>query len=262
MDDAEFLADITERLAGLPGVVAVSLGGSRATGAAGPDSDWDLAIYYRDQLDPADLRAIGWEGQVFEVGSWGGGVFNGGAWLHIDGRKVDVHYRDLTVVQREIDESAAGRFRVEPLLFHLAGIPSYIVVAELALGRVLHGSLPSPRYPAALRERAPEVWWASADLLMDYAASSPALRSAITQCAGLLAQAAMQTGHAVLAARGEWVTNERRLLRRAGLGEVDAILAGIGQTPEALACAVRAVREVGSRALFDATQGRLPGTAG
>ena len=37
-----FLASITDRLAALPGVEAVTLGGSRAQGTARPDSDWDL----------------------------------------------------------------------------------------------------------------------------------------------------------------------------------------------------------------------------
>jgi hypothetical protein len=40
-------------------------------------------------------------------------------------------------------------------MFHLAGIPSYLVLAELAMSHVLRGKLPTPDYPAALRERAP-----------------------------------------------------------------------------------------------------------
>jgi len=150
-------------------VEAVTLGGSRAEGTQRPDSDWDFSIYYRGRFDPQALRDIGWPGEVFEVGGWSPGVFNGGAWLEIDGRRSDVHYRDLNVVDREIDESRAGRFRIEPLAFHLAGIPSYLVVAELAVKRVLRGELPTPGYPAALRERAPVEWWRRADLAFGYA---------------------------------------------------------------------------------------------
>lgn len=47
-------------------------------------------------------------------------MFNGGAWLQIEGRWVDVHYRDLDTVEHELAEAQAGRFRIEPLLFHLA----------------------------------------------------------------------------------------------------------------------------------------------
>lgn len=37
-------------------------GGSRATGRARPQSDWDFGLYYRDTIDPADVRALGFEG--------------------------------------------------------------------------------------------------------------------------------------------------------------------------------------------------------
>lgn len=62
-DDEKFLADVADRLAALPAVRAVALGGSRAEGTHGPDSDWDLAVYYRGGFDPDDLRAVGWPGR-------------------------------------------------------------------------------------------------------------------------------------------------------------------------------------------------------
>jgi predicted nucleotidyltransferase len=237
LTDADFLASTADRLAALPGVRAVALGGSRAQGTDRPGSDWDLAVYYQGAFDPADLRALGWEGEVSEVGGWGGGVFNGGAWLTIDGRRVDVHYRDLDVVEHEWAEAREGRFRVEPLMFHLAGIPSYLVVAELAVNRVLRGELPRPAaYPGKLRRTACERWYGTARATLGYAAAHHAPHDRRTEAAGALAVAAAQTGHAVLAARGEWVTNEKRLLERAGLRDVDGIVAevGRGSVPEAL----------------------------
>jgi len=66
-------------------------------------------------------------------------VFNGGAWLEIDGRRADVHYRDLDAVDREIVAAGEGRFSIEPLMLHLAGIPTYLIVAELAVKQVLRG---------------------------------------------------------------------------------------------------------------------------
>jgi hypothetical protein len=50
------------------------------------------SVYYRARFDPQTLRDVGWPGEVTEIGGWGG-VFNGGAWLDIDGRRTDVHYR-------------------------------------------------------------------------------------------------------------------------------------------------------------------------
>jgi hypothetical protein len=104
--------------------------------------------------------------------------------LQIDGRPVDVHYRDLDVVEHELTEAQHGRFRVEPLLFHLAGIPSYLVVGELALNTVLRGDLPAPDYPAALREKAPRAWWAKAQHTFTYAATAHAPYGRVAQCAG------------------------------------------------------------------------------
>src|SRR5205807_8184463 len=129
-----------------PGVLAVTLGGSRALGEHGPDSDWDLGLYYRGHLDVDGVRALGWPGRVFPLGGWGGGVMNGGAWLTVDGRRVDLHYRDLDSVERRIAESAEGRFQIERLLFWVAGVPTYLLLAELALSRVLVGQLPRPAF--------------------------------------------------------------------------------------------------------------------
>ncbi|MDA3649367.1 nucleotidyltransferase domain-containing protein [Saccharopolyspora indica] len=236
MAEAEFETHVADRLAELPGVRAVSLGGSRAQGAHRTDSDWDFAIYYRGRFEPQHLRDVGWPGEVSELGAWGGGVFNGGAWLRIDDRPVDVHYRDLDVVEHVLDEARAGRFEWQPLMFHLAGIPSYLVLAELAINRVLHGELPRPEFPQPLREAAPEVWWQQASLTLTYARANHAPHGRLAETAGAIAQAACQSAHAVLAARGEWVTNEKRLLARAGLREVDQLIAGLA--PESLVAAV------------------------
>ncbi|MFD0413485.1 nucleotidyltransferase domain-containing protein [Streptomyces sp. NPDC127108] len=238
-NDDRFLDTVADRLAALPGVRAVTLGGSRAQGTHTPESDWDLAVYYRDRFDPDDLRGIGWSGEVSEIGGWGGGVFNGGGWFTIDGRGVDVHYRDLDVVEHELAEARQGRFHWEPLMFHLAGIPSYLVVGELAVNRVLRGSLPRPEYPSALRAAAPPVWRQRAAMTLDYAKSAYVPRGQATEAVGAIATAALQSAHAVLAERGEWVTNEKQLLRRAGLRGIDAVVARLRpDDPAALAHAV------------------------
>jgi hypothetical protein len=202
------------------------------------------------------LRAIGWPGEVFQVGAWGVGVFNGGAWLQIGGRKVDVLYRDLEVIDHEITESLVGRFRIEPLMFHLAGIPSYLVVGELAINRVLRGELPSPIYPAALRAKAPDVWWRRAELRFGYARSAHAPYGRLAQCVGLIAQATCESAHAVLAARGDWVTNEKTLLTRAGLRGVDEIVAGARFEPKSLKEAVDRARTLCLQAIQEAKNGR------
>jgi len=237
-DDEAFLGYVSGRLAALPWVEAVALGGSRATGAQGPGSDWDFAVYYRGPFSPEDLRAVGWPGEVSEIGGWGGGVFNGGAWLQVDGRRVDVHYRDLDDVEYRLAEAREGRFEIERLLFYLAGVPTYLVVAELAINKVLHGTLPRPDYPDALKQRASTLWADVARYTLSYIRPAYAERGRLTECAGAIALAACQTAHAVLAARGEWITNEKRLLDRAGLREIDRVLSNLTQDPDRLTAAV------------------------
>ncbi|MER7191163.1 nucleotidyltransferase domain-containing protein [Streptomyces flaveolus] len=256
LTDQAFLDTTADRLAALPTVRAVTLGGSRAQGTHRPDSDWDLAVYYRGSFDPDDLRALGWPGEVSGIGAWGGGVFNGGAWLTIDERRVDLHYRDLDVVEHQTARAEAGRFGVEPLMFHLAGIPTYLVVAELAVNDVLRGELPRPAYPEALRVTAPEHWYGAATATLAYAKDGHAPKGALTQVAGAIALAATQTAHAVLAARGQWVTNEKGLVERAGLGGTDVLLTRLTTDPRSLTAALTRTEELLSEAMEAARRGR------
>jgi Nucleotidyltransferase domain len=255
VDDDAFLLHVADHLGELPRVEAVTLGGSRAKGTHRPDSDWDFSIYYRGHFDPQALRDIGWPGEVSEVGGWSKGVFNGGAWLQIDGRRSDVHYRDLDTVDRELTAAGEGRFGIEPLMFHLAGVPSYLVLAELSVKRVLRGQLPTPEYPAALRERAPQVWWRKAEPTFAYARANHAPFSRLAQCAGLVAQAASYAAHAVLAARGQWITNEKTLLTRAGLRQVDEFITAAVPDPAVLRDVVDRSQAFCSDAVAVATQG-------
>ena len=243
MTDQDFAGLVAERSARIPGVVAVTLGGSRAQGDHGPDSDWDFGLYYRGRLDPEDVTALGWPGRVFAPGEWGGGVMNGGAWLQVDGRRVDLHYRDLDDVEHWLSEAQAGRFRVERLPFYLAGIPTYVVVGELAVAKVLVGELPRPEFPLALREAASSFWQAAAELSLDYADTVYARRGDALGCAGSLARAVIEAAHARLAAEGTWALNEKRLVQRAGLGHLTSSFTHLGHTPTQLHHAVQTIAQ-------------------
>jgi hypothetical protein len=242
VDDEQLARLIAERTAAIPGVVAVTLGGSRAQGGHRPDSDWDVGLYYRGRLDPDDVRALGWPGTVFAPGEWGGGVMNGGAWLTVEGRRVDLIYRDLDEVAHHLAEAEQGRFRVERLPFYLAGIPTYVVVGELAISRVLVGELPRPRFPAPLRERAARFWAEAARLSLDYTEATYAARGDALGCAGGLARAVVEAAHGRLAARGSWALNEKRIVERAGLDGLTPRFARLGGTPRQLRRAVQDVR--------------------
>src|SRR5215472_884387 len=217
IDDAAFAPQFGAVLAGLPDVLAVTLGGSRASGTHHPGSDWDFAIYYRRSFDPACIRAKGWQGQVSEIGGWGGGVMNGGAWLTVGNRRVDVHYRDLDEVEHWLAEAEAGRFAKQLLLFYAAGIPTYVLAAELATNVVLHGELPRPGYPPRLADEASMRWLADAQASLWYAASALGSRGDVTVAHANAARGLIEASHARLAARREWVLNEKGIVARAGL---------------------------------------------
>ena len=235
VSDEAFAAYVGQRLGEVPGVLAVTLGGSRAEGTSRADSDWDFSLYYRGVFDPAGIRELDRAGEVFPVGGWGGGVFNGGAWLTVDERRVDVHYRDLDVVEYQLAEARAGRFRIERLLFHLVGIPTYLLAAELAVRQVVYGRLPVvDEYPDALRRSAPARWVADAGRTLGYARTAYAAPARVAETAGAIAVAFACTAHGVLAARGEWITNEKRLIDRAGLRQADAVLTGLQATSGSL----------------------------
>jgi hypothetical protein len=145
----------------------------------------------------------------------------------------------------ELAQAREGRFRIERLMFHLAGVPSYIVVAELAVRVVLYGALPSPGgYPDKLRESAHNRWLADARHTLDYARGAHAARGHLTDTAGAIGLAFVQAAHGVLAGRGEWVTNEKTLTDKAGLRSADDVLAGLTAEPDVL---VRAVVEADGR---------------
>jgi len=238
MEDADFTAWLTGELASLPSVKAVTLGGSRARGQHHPGSDWDFAVYYRGRFDPDHLRAR-WEGQVFDVGGWGGGVMNGGAWLTLDGRRVDVHYRDLDDVEHWCAEAQAGRFRKELLAFYVAGIPTYVVMAELALHLVLSGELPRPEYPELLAREAARRWRADARASLDYAEAALRRRADSTVALANVARGLIEGAHALLAGRKEWVLNEKGMVAQAGLADAAELLVGVRPHPELLGAMAR-----------------------
>lgn len=98
--------------------------------------------------------ALGWPGRVFAPGEWGR-IVNGGAWLTIDGTKVDLIYRDLDDVEHWTSPAEGGEFEIQREVGYVAGIATYVLAGELALGRVLAGMLPRPAFPPKLRQTAP-----------------------------------------------------------------------------------------------------------
>jgi len=233
---------LAARLAAIPGVVAVTLGGSRATNTAVEGSDWDFGLYYRGGLDPADIVALGWPGRVFAPGDWGR-IVNGGAWLTVDDAKVDLIYRDLDQVLTWTAAAEDGRFEIQREVGYVAGIATYVLTGELALGRVLAGELPRPGFPPKLRQTAPTAWFRLAAGAL-YFADVYAGRGDRVACLANLCQAVLAAAQGRLAAAGQWALNEKRLTERAGLSSVQDRLAQPGPDLPALVRDVRARLEL------------------
>ncbi len=204
----------------MPGAVAVALGGSRALGTADAHSDWDIGLYYRSAID---LTALSARGTVHPPGSWGR-LMNGGAWLQCEGKRVDVMLRDLDVVEHWTQRAERGEFEVDALLGYIAGVPTYLLMAELASCRVLRGALPIAvtAYPPQLMAAAPNVWRFRRSFSLAYARAH-AERGNVVGATGQTAKAVMEEAHARLCERGLWVCNEKRLVEAAKLSEAQAL---------------------------------------
>ncbi len=213
---------LAERLSRIPGVVAVTLGGSRAQGTHRPDSDWDFGLYYEGTIDPDDVRALGYEGTVVAPGDWAYPM-NGGAWLTIDGQDVDLLYRDRADVRRWTAEADEGRWELFRMPGYLCGMASYVLVGEASVGRVLAGTLDQPGFPPTLARDGSEKWmWEARFWLQQAAAHADA--GDIAACVGKCSAAIVAVAQARLLERSEWALNEKGIVVRAGLADVEALL--------------------------------------
>jgi hypothetical protein len=142
-DDA-LLAHLVRALGGVPGIRAIVLGGSRARGEAAAQSDYDIGLYY-EPAEPIDIGRLakacvllpGTAGSaVTAIGEWGPWI-NGGAWLTVAGRRVDLLYRDLAKVRAVIDDCRAGKIERVYQPGHPHAFVSAIYMGEVALCRPL-----------------------------------------------------------------------------------------------------------------------------
>ncbi|MFF9573139.1 DUF4037 domain-containing protein [Streptomyces sp. NPDC014685] len=256
------ILDMASRLAGLPGIRAVALGGSRARGAHRPDSDWDLGLYYRGTPDVAALTALASEVQgapaeVAGPGGWGRWV-DGGAWLRVDGVAVDWILRDLDRVEAVWEDCREGRFEVGVQPGHPLGFWSPAYPGEVAAGRVLAdpwGELTALQertrhYPEPLRTALVEAAWEADFSVAAACKSAPAgdtlhVALCLSRAFGVLAQS-LHAHHRV------WCLNEKGATAAAAAlpdtpadyaDRVGAVLRGLdGAAVEQAAELVREVR--------------------
>jgi Nucleotidyltransferase domain len=162
------LKRLVPRLAEVPGVAAIVLGGSRARGTASNCSDYDLGLYYGPgvPLDTGRLLEVvkglvddPAAAAVTPIGDWGPWIVGGG-WLAVAGRKVDLLYRDGSAVAKVIRACRAGEISMSYQPGHPHGFCSATWMGEIALCQAIHDprrmiaglkAMTSP-YPEPLRE--------------------------------------------------------------------------------------------------------------
>jgi hypothetical protein len=85
---------------------------------------------------------------------------------------------------------------------------------------------------------APPRWLADARRTLDYARAAHAARGHLSDTCGAISAALARAAHAVLAARGEWITNDKLLVDKAGLRPADMAVAGLSADPQVLTRAI------------------------
>lgn len=143
-DDDILLDRLVRGLGGVPGIRAIVLGGSRARGEATARSDYDIGLYYESDhpietgrlAEAAMLLPGAASSSVTAIGEWGSWI-DGGAWLTVEGKRVDLLYRDLGKVREVIEACHAGRIERVYQPGHPHAFVSAIYRGEVALCRVL-----------------------------------------------------------------------------------------------------------------------------
>jgi len=211
----------------IAGVAAVALGGSRARRADGIGSDVDLGIYYQPSNPPSveqlrhlacELHSGDFPPEVTGFGEWGAWV-NGGAWLKIQGFKVDWLYRDLQRVSQVIEDCAGGAVTCDYYLGHPHGFHNHIYLAEIHYGHPLldpFGILAQLKqrvsvYPSTLKTALVTKFLYDASFMLALTAPS-ARRSDVFHVSGCLFRCAAATIHVLFALNETYFMNEKGAL--------------------------------------------------
>lgn len=235
MDSDPIVARVTAALAAVPGIVALVLGGSRGRGTETPASDHDFGLYY-DAEAPLDIAGLRDAVRsllddpaactITPIGEWGPWI-NGGGWLSIDGRKVDLLYRDLNRVRAVIDDCRAVRITMDYQPGHPHGFCSSIYAGEIATCRPLS----DPRravaqlkeqvlpFPAPLREAIVGKFLWEVQFAIDNAALA-IKRGEQTHTAGCAYRALCCAAQVLFAINGRYLINEKGALAEAATLQV------------------------------------------
>ena len=261
----ELLSSLAKRLAEIPGIEAVVLGGSHARGYAQPGSDIDLGLFYTETA-PFSVQSVRELAQelndtpgpvVSDLYGWGPWV-NGGAWLTIGGQRVDFLYRNCEQVERTINDAEGGRYEVHYLQQPPFGFFSATYLGEIAVcvplfdpeARIEKLKSRVEHYPEALRRAVVQDYLFMAEFTLTAFAPKVAARSDTYGTAACLSRAVNEMVLALFALNRKYPLNDKTvLLEIAEFGRapqdfglrVQKALAHLGTSAPELLSAVEAI---------------------
>lgn len=136
---------VTHKLKGIPGIVGIVLGGSRARGTHSKNSDIDIGIYYDESrgFDANEVGKIATElddehrtNLVSSIGEWGEWI-NGGGWIVVSGYHVDLIFRDINRVSNVIDDCLSGKVSTHYHAGHPHAYLNVMYMGEISVCKIL-----------------------------------------------------------------------------------------------------------------------------
>jgi predicted nucleotidyltransferase len=256
---------VVGELTDVAGVEAIVLGGSHARGRARADSDIDVGLYYREDM-PFDIQQVRRIASrindapapvVSGFGEWGRWV-DGGAWLTIEGQRVDLLYRSLEKVECTLKDALEGRFEIDFEQQPPFGFFGPTLLGEAAIAVPLHdpfGRLPELKaritpMPEALANSVVQSRLWSVEFGLTAFAPKFAANGDVHGVAGCLTRFAQALVLALFALNRVYPVNDKTAISEIDEFEIApsnfgprlrSILSSIGSTPEALAASVEAV---------------------
>lgn len=223
------LTRIGELISQVSGVQGVALGGSHSRGEANDDSDYDIALYYANDLDTPALAYVLQQlddhkrGDLLNPpGTWGPWI-NGGGWLTIDATPVDILLRDISRVKQVVKSCLAGEITIDYQCGHPFGFTNTIYAAETHYCRPLWQDASRPidglkallysdgKYPPRMQEGLIQRFLWEAEFSLDCGRKA-ALRGDINYAAGSFFRTVCSWLEVVYALNSHYLMNEKGAL--------------------------------------------------